>query len=107
MSQLLNHVRVTQEMATPVSGMGATLVMHSDREPYTILTVSKSGKSFTMQEDSATRNDMNGMSESQDCTFAPNPSGHIVTVRMTKKGWRMSGCKVLVGVRDSYYDYSF
>jgi hypothetical protein len=50
---------------------------------------------------------MNGMSESQDCTFAPNPSGHIVTVRMTKKGWRMSGCKVLVGVRDSYYDYSF
>ena len=110
MSQIYNHIRLTEEHAIPAVGMGATLFSWSDRDAHTILSVSKSGKSFTMQEDFATRIDTNGMSESQDYTFAPNPNGYVVAVKMTKRGWRvggMRGQKVAVGVRDSYYDYSF
>jgi hypothetical protein len=110
MSQIYNHIRLTEEMAIPAVGMGATYFGYTDRDAYTILSISKSGKGFTMQEDTATRTDTNGMSESQDYTFTPNPRGRVVTVKMTKNGWRvggMRGHKVAVGVRDSYYDYSF
>lgn len=107
MSQLLNHVRTVQETATPVVGMGATEVLYSDRHAFTIIEVSKSGKTFKMQRDNARRTDKNGMSDAQAWEFERNPAGDVVTVRLTKRGWRATGSKVLVGVRDEYYDFGF
>lgn len=110
MSQIWNHVNVTEEHATPKVGDGATMLLYTDRHAYTITAVAKSGKSFTMRRDTVKRIDANGMSESQDYEFSPNENGSTETVRMSKKGWRvggMRGNKVLVGVRDEYYDFSF
>lgn len=110
MSQIWNHVRLTEEVATPKVGDGATMLLYTDRHAYTITSVAKSGKSFTMQRDTVKRVDTNGMSESQDYEFTRNEQGETVTVRMSKKGWRvggMRGNKVLVGCRDEYFDFSF
>lgn len=110
MSQIWNHVALAEEVATPVVGAGATMLLYTDRHAYTITSVAKSGKSFTMQRDNAKRVDNNGLSESQVYEITPDTNGPVTKVRMTKKGWRvggMRGNKVLVGCRDEYYDFSF
>lgn len=91
----------------PEVGMGATLVMWSDRHAYTITRVSASGKTFWMKRDIAKRIDNNGMSEMQDYEFTPNPNAHEECVRMTKRGWMSRGQLVRVGYRSEYYDFSF
>ena len=110
MSQIWNHVALAEEVATPKVGDGATMLLYTDRHAYTITSVAKSGKSFTMQRDNAKRVDNNGLSESQVYEITPDTNGSFTKVRMTKKGWRvggMRGNKVLVGCRDEYYDFSF
>ncbi len=110
MTQLLNVVKTKQEVATPEVGMGATYLSWTDRHAYTIISVSASGKSFKMQQDTARRVGKIEVSENQKYSFATNLNGQILTVRMTKNGWRIGGqrgTKVLVGVREEYYDYSF
>lgn len=109
MSQIWNHVTLSESFAKPEVGMGATVLSYTDRHAYTIVEVSKSGKTIKIQEDTATRKDANGMSESQDYEFSRNPKGAIYSARFGKKGWKLMGMtsKVLVGVRDFYYDYSF
>lgn len=110
MSQLWNHVPLTEEHAKPIVGEGATYLSYTDRHAYTITAVDPKGKWFDMTRDKAERADSHGMSESQDYTFTTNPNAKPIRVRMSKKGWRiggMKGNKVLVGVRDEYYDYSF
>jgi hypothetical protein len=47
------------------------------------------------------------MSESQDYTYERNTEEREVQVRMTKRGWATDGSKILVGVRDEHYDFSF
>lgn len=96
----------------PVVGMGATYLGHSDRHPYTVISVSKSGKTITVQADNAKRIDNNGMSESQTYEYTPNPEGAIRTCRLSKDGnWRMSGGDyrpvIMLGRREEYYDYSY
>ncbi len=110
MTQVANYINWTEETAKPQIGMGATHLGWTDRTPYTIISISKSGKSFVMQEDKSTRTDKNGMSDAQSYTHESNPEGRTREVRMTKRGWRIGGVrgdKVLVGVRTRYYDYSF
>lgn len=91
----------------PEVGMGATHMGWTDRYPYTIVWVSASGKTVKVQEDIATRTDMNGMSESQTYDFKPDPTAPIKAVRLTKKGWVSAGQKFVLGKRDAYHDYSF
>jgi hypothetical protein len=108
MSSIWNYVTLTEQFATPVIGMGATLLGWSDRYAYTVIAMSKSGKTITLQEDDATRTDTNGMSESQQYDYVRNLRGRIIKAFRTKShGWRHKRMKVLLGVRDSYYDYSF
>ena len=112
MTQLANVLSWTEEFAKPEVGMGATKLNYTDRDAYTIVEVMPSRKRFVMVQDVATRVDTNGMSEAQQYTFTPGEDREDarVLVTLTKKGWRvggMRGSKVLVGVRATYYDYSF
>lgn len=69
-------------VVTPKVGDGATLQMYTDRHACTVIAVSPSGKQVTLQEDTATRTDKNGMSECQSYTFARNPNGKVHVVRL-------------------------
>jgi hypothetical protein len=84
----------------------------SDRHPGTVIAVSKSGRRVTIREDSATRTDKNGFSESQTYDITPNPEGRTDTYSLRKKGrWvpvgLKSGGQVTFGHRAAYLDPSF
>jgi hypothetical protein len=104
---LQNLLAGTPSTVVPEVGMGATQICWTDRRAFTVIWVSKSGKTIRVQEDIVKRFDFNGVSESQNYEFARNPDGAIVTLRMTKKGWAHKGQKFIIGVRSEYYDYSF
>lgn len=93
----------------PEVGMGATIVMWTDRHAATVIEVSKSGKTIRIREDHAERTDKNGRSDAQSWSFTPNENGRTYTVRLTKRGWKVSGGgpSVVLGVRSEYYDFSF
>lgn len=94
----------------PTIGMGATIQIGSDAHPATVIQITNNGKRVVIQEDTATRVDNNGMSESQHYTYEPNPQGtiHIATLRKDGR-WRLTGGKtpIILGYRRKYYDYSF
>jgi hypothetical protein len=93
---------------TPTIGMGATQLMHSDRHAYTVVWVSKSGKTIRVQADHAKRMDSRGMDECQSYLHTANPEGEIHTVRLTKRGWRSKQAgNFALGYRSTYHDYSF
>lgn len=94
----------------PTVGMGATIHVGSDSYPATVIQVTRNGKRVVIQEDTATRIDSNGMSESQDYKYEPNPQGEIHIVTLRKDGrYRETGGKtpVSIGFRRKYYDFSF
>lgn len=94
----------------PTVGMGATIHVGSDSYPATVIQVTRNGKRVVVQEDTATRIDSNGMSESQQYTYEPNPQGtiHIATLRKDGR-YRETGGKtpISIGSRRKYYDFSF
>lgn len=91
----------------PEVGMGVTIVHWSDRSAGTVTWVSPSGKTIRYRGDRAIRTDSNGMSEAQSYRYEQIPDGHERTARLTKRGWRDKGVKIVLGVRDAYYDYTF
>lgn len=94
----------------PTIGMGATIHVGSDSYPATVIQVTRNGKRVVIQEDIATRIDNNGLSESQEYTYMPNPQGEIHIVTLRKDGrYRETGGKtpVSIGYRRKYYDPSF
>lgn len=97
----------------PEVGMPATLIMWTDREPCTVIEVSASGKTITIQVDSYKRLDDNGMSECQEYEFSPNPNGRKIVARMAKNGryygsgGMKNGSRVILGHRGKYHDYEF
>lgn len=98
------------EKVKPEIGMGATECMFTDRHPYTIIDISKSGRVITVQRDTATRTDLNGMSSSQVYTYTSNPDGTIKKLSFRKNGqWRVVNSSEIfvIGSRREYYDYSF
>ena len=97
----------------PVVGMGATMVMHSDRHACTVIEVVSPSK-VVVQLDHAVRTDTNGLSESQTYNYSPNPHGEIHTITKRLNGQWISQCQSLrsgqrwyVGVRQEYRDPSF
>lgn len=88
-------------------GMGATQLIGSDRYACTIVDITPSGKTLTVQEDKAIRTDNNGMSSIQEWCYEANPDGEIRRFRLTTKGWRSGSISLRVGVRDHYYDFDF
>lgn len=96
-------------MPEPEVGMGATMIMHTDRRAYTIIEV-KSPTVIVVQADVAIRTDGNGMSDAQSYRFKMNPASRdIRTVRRNRYGeWKQQGggWSFLIGKRLEQYDYS-
>ena len=109
---LLNGIMSNGQNLVPEVGMGATHLMWSDRQAYTIIEV-KSPTRLVVQRDTATRTDNNGMSDSQGYEYTPNPDGVIRTITLRKNGrWyqvgdTIKGTPFAIGYRKEYYDYSF
>ena len=119
---LMNRLMESAKQTEPEVGMGATITMHSDRYAVTIVGVElfKSGPNkgkasrIQVQRDDAVRADKNGMSESQEYTYTPNPKAQKQTFTVRRDGsWREAGSVgndgsgLIIGDRDEYYDYSF
>jgi hypothetical protein len=122
---LTNHIlsRAVIGQPEPVEGMGATILSWTDRHAATIIHVTNAHAQTVIyvREDTATRTDKNGMSESQSYAYAPNPQGRLYTFRRTKSGtWeevsvnektgrfnKTGGCGLRIGERAEYRDFSF
>jgi len=104
---LINRVLETSIPIVPVVGMGATECCWSDRHAYTVIAVSPTGKTCTVQRDHAIRTDNYGMSDCQDYRYERDPEGSTMTLRLTKRGWSSKGTRFILGSRDEHHDYSF
>jgi hypothetical protein len=93
----------------PEVGMGVTLLHWTDRSAGTITRVSPSGKTFWFKVDRAIRTDTNGMSESQQYRFEPDPAAPEQVARLTKNGGYKTtgGPRLRLGQRSAYHDFSF
>lgn len=102
---------------TPEVGMGATIAMWSDRYAATIVEVVrfKTGqragqvKTVVVQRDHVKRVDTNGMSDAQNYQYSPNTQAARQAFNVNSKGQFNSkgGDKLIIGVRDEHYDYTF
>lgn len=107
---LMNRISEHTKNPTPEIGMGATLMHWSDRSAATIVKISPSGKTIWLTEDTAVRTDKNGMSESQDYAYTPNPDGRRIKAILKPNGtWKVSpgGGGIALGYRRAYHDFSF
>ncbi len=88
-------------------GMGATIVMWSDRHAATIVKVTRT--QIHVQQDNARRIDGNGVSIYQEYEYTPNPKAKIIVYRKTKRGYRETGggSWLRIGEREEYYDPDF
>jgi hypothetical protein len=93
---------------TPQVGMGCTKISWTDRTPCTIVSVSKSGKSFDFTYDDYRRTDTNGWSEHQEYEYTPRPDAPRSRARLCKDGrYKCHGMTILVGEREKYDDPHF
>lgn len=110
---IMNRIAETIPPVKPEVGMGATVLMFSDRHAATIVSV-ETPKCIIIQHDIATRTDKNGLSEDQSYTFAPNRNANPETYTLRKNGtWvkegesMSQGTILRIGTRDEYRDPSF
>lgn len=121
---LVNHFMANEGGAIPAVGDGVTVLLWTDRHATTVIDVDTSGKRpvITVQRDHAKRIDENGMSEAQEYEYTPDPQGIKYTFRFDPKQqcWRQlyrndkgnlvfakSGCRITVGLRREYHDFTF
>lgn len=109
---LMNHLFSGARMAAPEVGMGATILMWTDRHAATIREVSKSGKRVGIVRDVATRIDKDGMSDAQEYAFTPGGGGIIYyTLRKNgawvRQGDSIKGERLAIGARSEFHDFSF
>lgn len=115
--------RAARRVYTPATfavGDGATLRIGTDGHAYTVTAVSPSGKTITMQRDTATidptwKADFHpggfvghvSNSHTQRWTYAPDPDGVIRQARLLANGrWASLGTPVIPG-RHENYDHNF
>ena len=116
---LMNRIDESRKPETPKVGMGATILMYSDRHPATIVQVTFGGlgtgpTEVCIQEDKAIRTDGNTMSESQSYLYEPNAEAKRRYFTRRKNGrWiekgasQKNGTVLMIGYRDKYHDYGF
>lgn len=116
---LHNRIDENRTPTNPTEGMGATILMYSDRHAATIVQVTFGGlgtgpTEVAIQEDKSIRTDANGMSESQGYRYEPNTDAVRRYFTKRKNGrWvekghsQKNGTTLLIGVRDSYHDYGY
>lgn len=113
---LINNIYANSKQVVPIVGMGATMLMFSDRHAGTIVEVLKKSKGevkgFVWQQDNAKRIDKNGMSESQQYEYSANIDGPKYEVilrkngRYVRKGESLNGTSFALDSRMEYYDFS-
>lgn len=94
----------------PKVGMGATILMWTDRKACSVIEVK--GDVVSVREDKAIRVDNRGMSDWAEYRYEDDPAGAVRKFSLRKSGeWievgSRSGCRLLIGKRDHFYDYSF
>jgi len=111
---LVNSIMDNSSAPVPTVGMGATILLWTDRRAATIVWVSTTGAALDVKEDTATRTDSYGMSDAQQYEYAPNPDAARVRYTRRRNGkWvregetMRGGLGLLIGVRNQYHDYSF
>jgi hypothetical protein len=115
---LTNRLLEGGNQPVPEVGMGVTECMWSDRHAYTVVEVYKNKKGvvkeIVVQSDRVIRTDTNGISESQNYRYEPDPNGGKKTVTLRKNGrWITQGDPLkggtgwMIGERCEYYDPSF
>lgn len=67
-------------------GDGVTMSSGTDRRPGTVIRVSASGKTITVQHDDYRRIDSNGYGGEQVYEFFHNPDGALTTYSLRKNG---------------------
>ena len=110
----LQNLLMGSGTTTPKIGDGATVLCWTDRHAATVVAVSKSGKTVSVQRDTQKRIDSNGMSEMQEYECTPNPNGFRLTFTLRSNGaWAekgqpmRGGARLSVGERRPYFDFSF
>lgn len=110
---LINHLYSGSADKPPQVGDGATLLMWTDRHAGTIVEVSPNGKRVGWIQDVATRTDKNGMSDSQEYSYAPG-TGTPTYFTLRKNGaWvregesMKGGNRIAIGTRNEHHDFSF
>ena len=110
--------RTPQANLVPTVGMGVTYLDWTDRRAGTVTKILADGVVET-QVDRAIRTDENGMSESQEYRYEPNPQGKRYYFRLRHgqweevrhnprtMRWNKESQAVRFGERDAYYDFSF
>ncbi|HEY5268681.1 MAG TPA: hypothetical protein VII94_06215 [Candidatus Saccharimonadales bacterium] len=98
----------------PEVGMGATVIMWSDRHAYTIVSVSLDKKKISIQKDTVISIGNNGPGFSQEYEYFPNLNGNIIFASLRKDGSYVvvgeslkNGTRIGIGYRREFYDYSF
>jgi len=104
----------------PAIGQGATICHWSDRTACTIIAVSKSGKTITLQADHAELDDWapemipGGFAahctnnHSQRYRYSPNPDAPIRKARLRNNGcYRTSNGEKVIEGRHQFHDYNF
>jgi hypothetical protein len=106
---LINYLMAIPRQIHPEIGMGATILMWSDRHACTIRWISESGKTIDVSRDIAHRVDDRGMSDNQDYTYETTDDTGRIQFRLQKDGtWRNKQGECLsIGYRREHYDYSF
>lgn len=121
---LVNHlISRSANPAQPEVGGPATLMSWTDRNPGTVISITKVGKTeiIAVQADNYRRIDDNGLSELQTYEYSPNPDGYVSYFRASKTGgweqvirnpetgrWKkISNGGVYFARREKYHDFSF
>ena len=107
----------------PTVGLGCTILEWTDRHAATIYEVKKMGAGdvIMVREDISVRTDDRGMCDDQSYEYTPNASGKITHFRFKNGKWNevvlntmtrrwnnvVPGKGIVLGLRDSYHDYSF
>ena len=110
---MVNNIYANSKYPAPTVGMGATMLMATDRHAGTIIRI-VTPKKIIVQRDTSTRTDNNGMSESQTYDYTPDTNGEQYTVTLRKNGrWVIQGQQAhngtafAIGHRSSYFDYCY
>jgi hypothetical protein len=94
----------------PEIGMGATIMMWSDRHACTIVQITHNNKRIVIQRDTVVKVADPNHPDQFQYEYQANPEGEILYASKRKDGrYRLMGSKtrVCLGVRDEYYDLSF
>lgn len=106
----------TTEFIRAEVGTGGTIYLFSDRVACTVISLPLGHRAswVEVQEDRAIRTDDNGMSDSQDYTYQPNPEGRKTRFTLRKNGLYIrqgdpmkNGILLKLGSRSHFHDFCF